>query len=259
MSLLIIGSLVAVMAVAAPKRSDDSPYQGEYIAGANDFKLLERGMRQARKVEEMLFPSLLDRVDVVLYDTKYLYVYSRDAGHALPKWRRRAGYQVYRLEHGRRPSEREMARCSGGTDVVDREIRKQLSEEYFACAPWGTFGAIQKKRRSVYQFEQGYLATIIHEFAHQFEFWQPQRTVEMAEIRRILSGMKLKLKADPESAAGEGFASWCELEASKKLYAEHFRRMLSEAAGDKPDDLYAHGAGLKAAVALFKARRSKRS
>lgn len=146
-----------------------------------------------------------------------------------------------------------MAICAGGVEFLRHtDIRSAMGELYFACAGWGSFGRIQKERRSIYQYVEGYRSSIVHEYGHQYqEMLAGNPTPEMIEIERRIGAMKLQDQVNAESAAHEGFANWCELKGARKLYPVQYRRMLDQLKRLRKDDSYGHDAGLAAAAAML--------
>ncbi|MCR4297101.1 MAG: hypothetical protein NUW21_16335 [Elusimicrobia bacterium] len=237
----------------APSRDPyHRPAIRDYAATAEDFRMLERGLEDAGKVAGRIFPDLIEQVDVILYDTSYLYIYSYNSGYRFPKFKRWRGRQVYRVAHHSRPEEHEMWGCAGGLTVLSRENHGAMSELYFACSPWGSFGSVQKTRRSIYRFAEGYWASIIHEYGHQFqERMSSHPTPTMIEIENRILSMKLEESTRPYSAIREGFATWCELSGARLLYPAHYRRMMEQVKRYRRDDPHGHEAGLTAAAAVL--------
>jgi hypothetical protein len=238
------------------------PALRDYRVTSEDFRMLERGLEGASKISENLFPDLIGQVDVVLYDTSDLYIYSRSSVYPFPKFKRWRGYQVYRVAHHSRPEEHEMWGCAGGLTVLSSDLRLPMGELYFACSPWGAFRRAQERRRSIYRFAEGYWASIIHEYGHQYQARMAANpTPVMAEIETKIESMKLDEPTSAYSAIREGFATWCELQGARLLYPEQYRRMMAEVKRFRRDDPAGHEAGLTAASAVIendeaKARRA---
>jgi len=254
--------LLAASASAGPAWEPDPKWAStqpapDYRVTEDDFRVFERGLRDAEKVAASLFPRGIVGIDAVLYDARDLYVYSRSGSYRLPKFRRRAGYQVYRVPLGYPVTRHEMARCAAHPGPASVDVLRTVTERAYACAPWGTFGAIQKIRRSDYRFVEGYWASMIHEYGHQYrDKLSADPTPEMAEIDAIVAKMGLMPGVDRARAADEGYATWCELAGSRGLYPAHFRRLMTRAArAVKKDDVHGHEAGLRAAAELI--RRGK--
>lgn len=230
-------------------------HAGGYRATKADFAALEQGILGAGKAAETLFPDGIEKIDVVLYDAKYLYVYSRNAGYKYKKLRKWGKYQVYRVKHKGKLTERELARCAGGLPDAGKVIGDKIAEQRFSCAPWGAFEAIQKKRGSIYQHREGYFASVLHEYGHQYQKQQPNAIPVAVQLADRVGKIKLSPETDLESAKSEAFADWCELKGSKALYPKHYDRMKQRGEVvnvEKSDDSYGHDAGLRAAVELDK-------
>ena len=242
-------------AFAPPKPATDPfhrPAAADYRLTEEDRRMFELGLEDAERMSPEIYPGLIPKVDAVLYDTESLEVYSYNHELALPKVRRWRGYQVYRVAHHARPEEHEMAICSGGVEFMRHsDVRSAMGELEFACAGWGSFGRIQKERRSIYQYVEGYRSSIVHEYGHQYqEMVAGNPTPEMIEIDRRIRAMKLGDQVSADSAVREGFANWCELKGAKKLYPAQYRRMLDQLKRSRRDDSYGHDAGLAAAAAM---------
>lgn len=207
----------------------NEPAHADYRATEGDFRVFERGLADARKVAARLFPrgAVVDN-DAVLYDTHDLYIYSRSRAYPLPKFRLRGGYQVYRAPVGSPVTEREMARCAESAGPASVDVLRVVTERSFACAPWGTFGRIQKERRSLYRFVEGYWASMIHEYGHEYRaLLQADPTPEMGAIDALVAAERLTPGTDPGRAADEA------------------RRPRGH------DDFFGHDAGLRAEADLL--------
>ena len=145
-----------------------------------------------------------------------------------------------------------MARCATHAGPASVEVLRAITERSFSCAPWGVFGRIQKERGSSYRFVEGYWASMIHEYGHLYrDRFQADPTPEMLAIDVLIAAERLSPGTDRFSAADEGFASWCELMGSRKLYPAHYQRMIQNAhRRRRTDDEYGHDVGLRAAVTL---------
>ena len=229
------------------------PAVKDYRLTEEDRRVFELGLEDAERMSPEIYPGLIPKVDAVLYDTESLELYSYNHDLPLPKIRSWRGYQVYRVAHHARPEEHEMMGCAGGAAFVkDADYRPAMSELYFACAGWGSFERVQKERRSIYRFVEGYRASIIHEYGHQYQaLWEGHPTPEMLDIQLRIDAMKLPEHVNAESAAHEGFAIWCELQGAKKLYPAQYRRMLDDLKRSRRDDAWGHTAGLAAAAAMM--------
>jgi hypothetical protein len=238
-----------------PKPATDAfhrPAARDYRLTDEDRRLFEAGLEDAERMSPEIYPGVIPKVDAVLFDTESLEIYSYNHHLALPRVRTWRGYQVYRVTHHARPEEHEMAICVGGIEFMRGSgFRAEMGELYFACAGWGSFGRIQKERRSIYRYPEGYRASIVHEFGHQYqELLAGNPTPEMIEIQRRIDAMKLPDRVNADSAVREGFANWCELKGAKKLYPEQYRRMIGRLKASREDDAYGHEAGLAAAAGM---------
>lgn len=240
-------------AVLAPR---DRPAARAYLAIEDDFRLMDRALAGVWKQRAELFPGAPETVDVIVQDTADFYIYSLKESYPYAKAGRRGRYQVYRLPHDERPPEHEMWGCAAGPPrlfpVLERRV---ISERAIRCSPWGSFRRQQEKTNSIYRFEEGYLATLIHEFGHAYEqMLERAPTDDMREIRRRVRALKAPAHVDLGRAEAEAFAQWCELRGARALYPEQYRRLMKEAGLDRKDTEFGHAAGLRAAAEMLKAR-----
>ncbi|MFI5360395.1 MAG: hypothetical protein ACHQ49_00375 [Elusimicrobiota bacterium] len=238
-----------------PKPATDPfhrPAVKDYRLTDEDRRVFELGLADAQRMSPELYPDLIPKVDAVLYDTDTLEIYSYNRDLPFPRVRRWRGYQIYRIARHARPEEHEMAICTGSVEFLKHtDVRAALGELFIACAGWGSFHRIQKARRSIYEYAEGYRSSIVHEYGHQYQaLLAGSPTSEMVEIQRRIDAMKLTGKAGAQSAAHEGFADWCQLKAAKKLYPVQYRRMIERAKRRGVDDVYGHDAGMAAAAAM---------
>lgn len=253
-------ALISCLLASAHAASQPAPEQSngyetaheEYRATAEDFRVFERGLADAAKIAPKMFTRGVVGNDAVLYDTHDLYIYSRSKDYAFPKVRVNGGYQIYRVPVGRPVQEHEMAICNASAGPASVDVLRAVTERTLACAPWGSFRRIQTQRRSIYRFIEGYWASMIHEYGHEYDDLRTSDpSPEMSAIDALIAAAKLSPGTDRGRAADEGFASWCELEAARTLYPAHYRRLMGLARRVRKDDFYGHDAGLRAAAELI--------
>ncbi|MBI2386878.1 MAG: hypothetical protein HYV14_12855 [Elusimicrobia bacterium] len=249
---LLIANLLLVTAYAAEKREFYGPALEDYKATEKDFLMLEAAIAGALQTEARLFPGGITGVDVIMQDTSDFYIYSRNLSYPYPKIKRWRKYQVYRLPH-RRPQEHEMWGCAGGPpSVMEVDDRRIVAEYSIRCAPWGSFRRAQTRKRSYYRFEQAYLATMIHEYGHQYE--EQKRldpTPLMASVQSLSRSAAVPKEVERESMQREAFAQACELIGAKERYPDHYRRMVADAKGRSPSKTDGHREALVLAVDML--------
>lgn len=237
-------------------RPEDRPAELEYLATESDFRLMDQALAGVWKQGPALFPEAPAATDVLIQDTSAFYIYSLKETYPYPKVGRRGRYQVYRLPHEERPPEHEMWGCASGLPKVFPVLeRRVVSEFVIRCAPWGSFRRKQERVKSIYRFEDGYLATLLHEFGHAHEqILARAPTEDMLEIRRRVRALKVAPTVDLARAEAEAYAQWCELRGARALYPAQYRRLIKKAARDRKDTEFGHAAGLRAAAEMLKAR-----
>jgi hypothetical protein len=241
-------------------KEEDRPAAREYRTQAEDFRMMDRALAGVWKAAPILYPEAPGAVDVIIQDTSDFYIYSLNEDYPYLKTGRRGKYQVYRLPHDERPPEHEMWGCAAGPPQLFPVLeRRVITERAIRCAPWGTFRRQQEKLKTNYRFEEGYLATLIHEFGHSYEdMRQMDPTEDMQEIRRRLRAVKLARKVNREWAEREAYAQWCELQGARILYPQQFRRLMEQANRARKETEYGHTAGLRVAADLIEARAGKK-
>ncbi|MDD5302871.1 MAG: hypothetical protein PHS14_07135 [Elusimicrobia bacterium] len=241
-------------------KEEDRPAARAYRATEKDFRLLDRALAGVWKEAPELYPEAPGAVDVILQDTGDFYIYSLNENYPYPKAGRRGKYQVYRLPHDERPPEHEMWGCAAGPPQLFPVLeRRVIAERAIRCSPWGTFRRKQEEKKTIYRFEEGYLATLIHEFGHAYEdMREMDPTEDMREIRRRVRAVKLAPKVNREWAEREAYAQWCELRGARALYPGQFRRLMEQAKSARKDTEYGHAAGLRVAADMLEARDRKK-
>lgn len=241
----------------AETRAFYGPAVEDYKAGQKDFLTLEAAIAGAAKAEAKLFPGGIAGVDVIMQDTSDFYIYSRNPAYPYAKVKRWGKYQVYRLPH-RCPPEHEMWGCAGGPpSVMEVEDRRIVAEYSIRCAPWGSFRRAQARKRSYYRFEEAYLATMIHEYGHQYEeMKRPDPTPLMAEASRLAAAAVLPAEVEREEMRREAFAQACELLGSRERHPAHYRRMVRDAEAKVPKS-DGHREALVLAVGMLEPDRRK--
>lgn len=249
---LLIADLFLVTANGAEKREFYGPALEDYRATKKDFTALEAAIAGAMQAEEKLFPGGIAGVDVIMQDTSDFYLYSRNLSYPYPKIKRWRNYQVYRLPH-RRPAEHEMWGCAGGPpSVMEVDDRRIIAEYSIRCAPWGSFRRAQIRKHSYYRFEQAYLATMIHEYGHQYEEMKRMDPTPLMEtVRRLSQSVSIAKEVERGSMQREAFAQACELIGAKERYPDHYRRMVSDAKAPPPSKSDGHREALVLAVSML--------
>lgn len=229
-----------------------SAFEG-YLATAADRALLEKAIAGALKVAPEVFPDAdMGAVDVLLLDAKFVRVYSRKPHYPFERLGTWGRYHVYRIAHGGTPLEHESWGCRAGHPSVSQvEHKRIMAERVVRCAPWGTFRRRQEARRSDYATEEGYLATMIHEFGHAYEDmrWRAP-TPAMTAIRERVGALEGVEGLDRGSILSEAFAQYCELAGARRLYPAQYRRLMKTARGGK--DRGEHGVGLRVAAEVLR-------
>lgn len=227
---LLLAQLLMQPSHAAEKREFYGPAIEDYKATENDFLTLEAAIAGAANAEARLFPGGIAGVDVIMQDTSDFYIYSLNPAYPYEKVKRWGKYQVYRLAH-RRPLEHEMWGCAGGPpSVMEVDDRRIVAEYSIRCAPWGSFRRAQTRNHTYYRFRDAYLATLIHEYGHQYEELKrldPPPLLE--EVRRRSASAVLPKEVERGDMQREAFAQACELIGSRERYPAHYRRLVADA------------------------------
>ena len=221
-----------------------------------DIATFQDGLALAAKVQSELFPNGIDAIDGVLYDARSLYVYSHKKGLPLREIKLWHTYHVYRVPYSGKPTPRQWGGCRGGgaSFVETGGLRGRLRRSYFECAPLGMFLKVQRaKRGSIYTTRDSYLATIVHEVAHQY-----QEELSVSERPAVLEALIAKIEPIVPGSSDlgdrsikEAFATWCELAASEKRFPGHFQKLLD----GKPKGLQEpHDIGMQAVREVWKAK-----
>lgn len=222
MKTLLAAALAAFTSIA-PARAAGSP-AAEYHATAEDMAAIQDGIAGARKLAPTMYPNGIGSIDVALYDSTDLYIWTRST-YPLTKTGAWNGYNVYRTTHGAVVGERQMARCGGEARFAVQALLPAVRSHFlFTCSPMGAQIALQKKKRgSIYDTRESYLATMAHEYAHHYmdqELWQ------IPDVGRLAALVK-KIPTDTSKTLvlEEAYAQLCELRAAKALYPSHYERL----------------------------------
>ncbi|MBI3505014.1 MAG: hypothetical protein HY059_09250 [Proteobacteria bacterium] len=215
--------LLPLLLTSAAVRSAEPDY-ASYVAGPEDLLALQDGMADARRMAGELFPKGIDAVDVVLYDSREVILYTRTP-------RELAGggtfgeYRVYRVPHEAKLTMRDMHGCRG---LGSEFIKKALGAAYpagraFECAPFGTVAPYHAARERLYDTRESYLATVLHEYGHQYLNQQRGRIPLAEKIWELTAPLGEHRKR--YEVWHEAFAIWCELRAARTLYPAFFEKL----------------------------------
>lgn len=271
---LLLGTLVGAIALGAglqlaQVRLDELPWLWRDLslrtpmvpgarASADDIAALQDGMSVAFELVPEYFPHGLDGIDVALYDEEELLVWSRRppvAGTLRGRWH---DATIVATPVWARPTERSMRTCRGSEGFANWSRVRAVTgrESFFMCAPLTTFTALQRGR-SIYDSRDSYLATVVHEFAHQYLGLHPE-TPAAVNLARQLPPLPPSVSA--EDVLGEAFATWVELSAARQRFPTHFQRLRTDfraSCEGRADDV--HCLGLELAIGALTADISARS
>lgn len=232
----MLAAVLLVAALAGSAAETPAPYGpavDDYKVSKADFAALEEALAGVAKAAPKLFPDGVADVDVILQDTSDFYIYSRGA-YPYARVKTWGKYAVYRVRH-RRPPEHETWGCaSGPPTTMEVDDRRIIAERSIRCAPWGSFKRAQERKRSLYRFREAYLATLLHEFGHQYEDKKAMDpTPPMGEGWKRAEEAKLPASLDRSAVRREVFAELCEVRGSRLLYPAHAARLEKELAASK--------------------------
>ncbi len=213
-----------------------------YRATKADVRTLEQGLSEALKMESELFPQGIGGVDIVLYDSRHVWLWSRSQ-RSLPKIGGFKGYTVYKVEHSGVVDARNMHGCRGSVSPLAEVAlgRENVAEHVFECSPQSPW-AVYHAKRSIYSDRDGYLTTITHEFGHQY---LEQHGWNTPVVKRMWPEVRRLDHPKPYSVMGEAFATWCELRAARKLHPAFFAKLKADSSGPNRDP---HVLGQKVAL-----------
>jgi hypothetical protein len=232
--------------------SNRTAWEPGALATDADVAALEDGMAVAFELAPTLFPLGLDGIDVALYDHDQLLVWTRRpvfGGTPHGTWR---DFSRIATPVWARPTERSMRTCreSEGFANWSRVRAVTRSERFFMCAPQSTFMALQRGR-GIYDTKESYLATVVHEVAHQYLALHPAAH-PAAKLSASLATMPAGV--DRQDVLGEAFATWAELRASQARFPEHVERLRGEfRASCERNAEDVHCLGLRGALEVFDA------
>ena len=245
--------MLTVLALAAAAAAADWP---AVRASKTDFRAFEAGLALVGEVQPRLFPGGVDLIDAALYDGGWVYLYSNRSDYAFPKLRRWKGYQVYRVRHvPPLPPELQWGGCrgGGGAPSVTRSFEGRAPEKFFECAPLTTFVAVQKRKKkpSAYTTRESYLATIVHEAAHQAVRGGRDHPPDYDDLIPLVDRL-VPVSSDLGSRSlDEAYAQWCELSVAAERFPRHFAAMRDDYV---PGWEEPHNLGMKAVNDLWDAR-----
>ena len=198
----------------------------DYVATKKDLEAVEEGLRFVER-EELNFifkdRSLIEKVAIVSYDSKFVYLWS--------------GTDLDRIPHSLKIRDADQMAWSAGLRI--RDIKKLLPPKVanFATPSGGLLtpflGLQQGLERPLnpYVTRESYLATLVHEFAHIYYNQYPRERKE-AELKLLYTALELfqgkdfdledvSLKPYFLPEAGEIFAFCTEYAAAALFWPTH--------------------------------------
>lgn len=225
-----------------------------YTFKKQDFTAIERaiGMAYDEKLEHV-FARGLDEFDLVSYDSKFIYLWSRNDYPDLEKLKDSVcGFKIYRFLHKRRLAKTDFAKMGLATGdfrlggEVFKEIPQKLTVHVTPLTAW-----IRRIRKSYnipkkdVPYEKAYYHIILlHEIAHfyffkKLKFKTPTqgKALKLAKIL-VKNPEEIKplskkiqdelLKPKDVRAIGEVFSTLVELEATKIFYPRFLKKTINQ-------------------------------
>jgi len=225
-----------------------------YIFKKQDFAATEKAISMAydKKLEHVFLHGLSD-FDLVSYDSKFIYLWSRNDYPDLEKFKDSVcGFKIYRFLHKRQLAKTDFAKMGLATGdfrlggEVFKEIPQKLTVHVTPLTAW-----IRRIRKSYnipkkeVPYEKAYYHVILlHEIAHfhffkKFNFKTPAQEkilklakslVETPKRVKPLSKSELNELFTPKDirALGEVFSTLVELEATKVFYPKYLRKTIDQ-------------------------------
>lgn len=198
--------------------------QWEYKATKKDFELIERALSLVWS--EKLNPiftdkKLISEVNVISFDSEYLYLWVK---------KEKNSWKMSRIKHKLKFSESDQRGWGAWPDPkIIKYLPPNLQWNYsiIGSLPTIFINAQRKIKTGIYNTEDGFVATIIHEFAHIYcrSYWDKFKT-NKSNVIRFLKGKTKIGEAEPlPSYLEEVFAFCVEYEISKILFPEHSKNI----------------------------------
>lgn len=217
-----------------------------YIAAKKDLEAVEEGLRFVACEElDFIFEdrSLIEKVAVVSYDSKFVYLWSKD--------------ELDRIPHSLKIRDADQMAWSAGLRI--RDIKELLPQKVanFSTPSGGLLTPFLRLQQNLkrplnpYVTHESYLATLVHEFAHIYYNQYPKKKKE-AELKllnaalELFQGKEFDLEVVLEPyflpEAGEIFAFCTEYAASSLFWPTHKKsldkesiKMIKDLIGGKVD------------------------
>lgn len=195
----------------------------EYQATNRDFELIEKalGLVWDKKLDSIFAnKKLISETNVISFDSEYLYLWLK----------KKNSWKMSKIKHKLKFSEPDRKGWSAWSDPrVINYLPVSLQWNYSIIGSLPTvFVNTQKKiKNSIYDTEESFVATIIHEFAHIYcrSYWDEFRTSRSNVIRFLKGKSKIGEIEPPPSYMEEVFAFCVEYEVSKKIFPQHANYM----------------------------------
>jgi len=204
-----------------------------YKASEKDFKAIEVGIQLACRYKRQIFPFGLNKIDIVIYDSKDLYVWSKSK-RKLQKIRESIfGYNIYKIPHNKKLKKKYFYFGGATPQELLSIIKTNEIYNFFSCAPFTVFIKLQKLRKwkqNPYTTRESYSLTMVHEFAHAYYNLFYKKIPILKEIKTQAKKF-YKNEIELYFTICEAFAEYCELYVAKKFrrkYINKIRRMLKE-------------------------------
>jgi len=205
--------------------------QWEYKATKKDFELVERALNLMWSEKlNLIFTDkkLISEVNVISFDSEYLYLWIK---------KEKNNWKISRIKHKLKFSKSDRKGWNAWSDpkiVCLLPTDLQWNYSIIGSLPAVFINTQKKIKNSIYNTEDSFVATIIHEFAHIYcrSFWDKYKTNKTNIIKFLQGKSKISAIEPPPSYLEEVFAFCVEYEISKIIFPKHAVNM------DKSDKEY---------------------
>lgn len=208
-----------------------------YKITKEDICAIKEAIKIVHSKKVAFFPrNGLNKIDVVLFDSKYLYIWSERRYNLKKIGIADTKQFIYRWKHGEIITDYAYLACGGTIELnkVFKKIFKILNHyNFFFCPPLTCFIKSQKCRKSknnAFTTRESYIFSIIHEFGHLYYHLHTKRQND-EKVRRLLHQSRKAWKSTkinlpnlpiPEGFISELFAALCDITVSKTLESKYY-------------------------------------
>lgn len=200
-----------------------------YLVSEKDILAVEEALNlllKNIKIKKSVFKlNQLDVIDIILFDSEYIYLFSTQK-QEFEIWKKSIGnYNIFKIKHKTKIKNKRFGYCGGETGIDPKNLGI-ITKHCFFSAPLTTFLKFQEKKKNfVWSDKEGYVFTLLHEFAHEYYSLHSNLKNKTNQFLREINKKNIIQLPPYPLLLHELFAALCEFTFSKLLKSSYYNKL----------------------------------